>query len=56
MDLNQKIVQKFNAHLQSNLKNLEGIYDFHEQLKSEKDDIEKSVSASSFHSTSLSIL
>lgn len=47
MDLNQKIVQKFNAHLQSNLKNLEGIYDFHEQLKSEKDDIEKSLSMAS---------
>jgi len=44
MDIKQKIIQKFNAQLRSDLKNLEGIYDFHEHLKVEKDDIEKSVS------------
>jgi hypothetical protein len=44
MDIKQKIIQKFNAQLRSDLKNLEGIYDFHEYLKVEKDDIEKSVS------------
>jgi len=43
MDIKQKIIQKFNAQLRSDLKNLEGIYDFHDHLKVEKDDIEKSV-------------
>lgn len=44
MDIRQKIIQKFNNHLGSNLKNLEKIYDFQEHLKAEKDEIEKSVS------------
>jgi len=44
MDIKQKIIQKFNAQLRSDLKNLEGIYDFHKHLKIEKDEIEKSVS------------
>lgn len=44
MDIKQKIIQKFNAQLGSNLRNLEEIYDFHEYLKAEKDEIEKSVS------------
>jgi len=48
MDIKQKIIQKFNAQLGSNLKNLEEIYDFHEYLKAEKDEIEKSVSQYSF--------
>lgn len=42
-NIKQKIIQKFNNHLGSNLKNLEGIYDFQECLKTEKDEIEKSV-------------
>lgn len=44
MDIKHQIIQKFNEHLKSDLKNLEGIYEFHEQLKTEKDEIEKSVS------------
>lgn len=48
MDIKQKVIQKFNAQLGSNLKNLEKIYDFHEYLKTEKDEIEKSVSLYSF--------
>lgn len=47
MDLKQKIIHKFNEHLGSNLKNLEGIYDFQEHLKAEKDEIEKSLSMAS---------
>ncbi|XP_077256575.1 RAD50 interactor 1 isoform X1 [Temnothorax americanus] len=47
MDIKQKIIQKFNEHLGSNLKNLEGIYDFQERLKAEKDEIEKSLSMAS---------
>jgi len=43
-NIKQKIIQKFNNHLGSNLKNLEGIYDFQEYLKAEKNEIEKSVS------------
>ncbi|KAH0947271.1 hypothetical protein HN011_011032 [Eciton burchellii] len=52
MDIKQKIIQKFNAQLRSDLKNLEGIYDFHEHLKVEKDDIEKSLSMVSNTATS----
>ncbi|XP_012220909.1 RAD50-interacting protein 1 [Linepithema humile] len=44
MDIKHQIIQKFNEHLKSDLKNLEGIYEFHEQLKTEKDEIEKSLS------------
>lgn len=44
MDIKRKIIQKFNEHLGSDLKNLEGIYDFEECLKVEKDEIERSVS------------
>lgn len=44
MDIKQKIIQKFNEHLGSNLKDLDRIYDFQECLKAEKDEIEKSVS------------
>ncbi|XP_050459945.1 RAD50-interacting protein 1 [Cataglyphis hispanica] len=47
MDIKQKVIQKFNAQLGSNLKNLEKIYDFHEYLKTEKDEIEKSLSMAS---------
>ncbi|XP_071578297.1 RAD50-interacting protein 1 isoform X2 [Temnothorax nylanderi] len=47
MDIKQKIIQKFNEHLGSNLKNLEGIYDLQERLKAEKDEIEKSLSMAS---------
>lgn len=47
MDIKQKIIEKFNAQLGSNLKNLEEIYDFHEYLKTEKDEIEKSLSMAS---------
>ncbi|CAL1686469.1 unnamed protein product [Lasius platythorax] len=47
MDIKQKIIQKFNAQLGSSLKNLEEIYDFHEYLKTEKDEIEKSLSMAS---------
>lgn len=47
MDIKQKIIQKFNSQLGSNLKNLEEIYDFHEYLKAEKDEIEKSLSMAS---------
>ncbi|KAL0121655.1 hypothetical protein PUN28_006867 [Cardiocondyla obscurior] len=47
MDINEKVIQKFNRHLKSNLNNLEGIYDFQEQLKKEKDEIEKSLSMAS---------
>lgn len=47
MDIKQKIIQKFNAQLGSNLKNFEEIYDFHECLKAEKDEIEKSLSMAS---------
>ncbi|XP_072749487.1 RAD50-interacting protein 1 [Anoplolepis gracilipes] len=47
MDVKQKIIQKFNAQLGSNLKNFEEIYDFHEYLKTEKDEIEKSLSMAS---------
>ncbi|KAL6261949.1 hypothetical protein P5V15_007033 [Pogonomyrmex californicus] len=47
MDVKQKIIQKFNEQLGSNLKNLEGIYDFQEWLKTEKDEIEKSLSMAS---------
>ncbi|XP_011865404.1 PREDICTED: RAD50-interacting protein 1 isoform X1 [Vollenhovia emeryi] len=47
MDIRQKVIQKFNEHLGSNLKNLEGIYDFQERLKAEKDEIEKSLSMAS---------
>lgn len=44
MDIKQKIIQRFNAQLGSDIKNLRGIYDFHENLKAEKNEIEKSVS------------
>lgn len=44
MDIRQKIIQKFNAELGSDLKNLEKIYDFHKRLSAEKDEVEKSVS------------
>ncbi|XP_029170005.1 RAD50-interacting protein 1 isoform X2 [Nylanderia fulva] len=47
MDIKQKIIEKFNAQLGSNLKNLEEIYDFHEHLKTEKDEIKKSLSMAS---------
>ncbi|XP_070151496.1 RAD50-interacting protein 1 [Polyergus mexicanus] len=47
MDIKQKIIQKFNVQLGSSLKNLEKIYDFHEYLKTEKDEIEKSLSMAS---------
>ncbi|XP_039306853.1 RAD50-interacting protein 1 isoform X2 [Solenopsis invicta] len=47
MDIKHKIIQKFNEHLGSNLKNLERIYDFQEHLKAEKDEIEKSLSMAS---------
>ncbi|KAM0737544.1 RAD50-interacting protein 1 [Formica fusca] len=47
MDIKQKIIQKFNVQLGSSLQNLEKIYDFHEYLKTEKDDIEKSLSMAS---------
>lgn len=43
MDIKQKVIRKFNEQLGSTLKNLEGIYDFEEHLKAEKDEIEKSV-------------
>lgn len=43
MDIKQKIIQKFNAQFGSNLKNLEEIYNFHQHLQLEKDEIEKSV-------------
>jgi len=43
MDIKQKIIEKFNKDLGSNLKNLEEIYDFQKHLKAEKDEIEKSV-------------
>lgn len=44
MDIKQKVIQRFNIQLGSNLKNLEGIYEFHECLQAEKNEIEKSVS------------
>ncbi|KYN33382.1 RAD50-interacting protein 1, partial [Trachymyrmex septentrionalis] len=47
MDIKQKVIQKFNEQLGSTLKNLEGIYDFEEHLKAEKDEIEKSLSMAS---------
>ncbi|EZA50309.1 RAD50-interacting protein [Ooceraea biroi] len=47
MDIKQNIILKFNAQLRADLKNLDGIYDFHEQLKTEKDEIEKSLSMAS---------
>ncbi|KYN05035.1 RAD50-interacting protein 1 [Cyphomyrmex costatus] len=47
MDIKQKIIHKFNEQLGSTLKNLEGIYDFQEHLKLEKDEIEKSLSMAS---------
>lgn len=47
MDIKQKIIQRFNAQLGSDLKNLQGIYDFHERLVAEKDEIEKSLSMAS---------
>jgi len=43
MDIKQKIIEKFNKDLGSNLKNLEEIYNFQKHLKAEKDEIEKSV-------------
>lgn len=49
MDIKQKIIQRFNAQLGSDIKNLQGIYDFHENLKAEKDEIEKSVSYTYFY-------
>ncbi|XP_032669239.1 RAD50-interacting protein 1 isoform X2 [Odontomachus brunneus] len=47
MDIKQKIIQRFNAQLGSDIKNLQGIYDFHGNLKAEKDEIEKSLSMAS---------
>lgn len=44
MDIKHQIIQKFNERLKSDLKNLDKIYEFHEQLETEKDEIEKSVS------------
>ncbi|XP_036144912.1 RAD50-interacting protein 1 isoform X4 [Monomorium pharaonis] len=47
MDIKQKIIHKFNEQLGSNLKNLEGMYNFQDCLKTEKDEIEKSLSMAS---------
>ncbi|KYN11646.1 RAD50-interacting protein 1, partial [Trachymyrmex cornetzi] len=47
MDIKQKVIRRFNEQLGSTLKNLEGIYDFEEHLKAEKDEIEKSLSMAS---------
>lgn len=48
MDMKQKIIQRFNSQLGSDIKNLQRIYDFHGNLKAEKDEIEKSVSYTCF--------
>lgn len=47
MDVKQRVIQKFNATLGSDLKGLENIYEFHERLKEEKIEIEKSLSMAS---------
>ncbi|XP_076671394.1 RAD50 interactor 1 isoform X2 [Andrena cerasifolii] len=47
IDTKKKIIQKFNAELGSDLKGLEKIYDFHQCLTIQKNEIEKSLSMAS---------
>ena len=47
IDTKKKIIQKFNAELGSDLKGLEKIYDFHQCLTVQKNEIEKSLSMAS---------
>ncbi|XP_053982262.1 RAD50-interacting protein 1 [Hylaeus volcanicus] len=46
-DMKQKIIQKFNVELGSDLKGLEKIYEFHQRLNLQKNEIEKSLSMAS---------
>ncbi|XP_031841131.1 RAD50 interactor 1 isoform X2 [Nomia melanderi] len=47
IDVKKKIIQKFNAELGSDLKGFEKIYEFHQGLNLQKDEIEKSLSMAS---------
>lgn len=44
MDIAAKVIKRFNEKLGSDLKNLEKLQKFHEELESEKNDLEESVS------------
>lgn len=43
IDTKEKIIQKFNAELGSDLKGLNKIYEFHRSLATQKNEIKKSV-------------
>ncbi|KZC07326.1 PREDICTED: RAD50-interacting protein 1 [Dufourea novaeangliae] len=47
IDTKRKIIQKFNKELGSSLKGLEKIYEFHQDLNAQKNEIEKSLSMAS---------
>ncbi|KAG7210875.1 hypothetical protein KM043_012357 [Ampulex compressa] len=47
MDIKEKVIKKFNSELGSDLKALGKIYEFHERLSADKDEIEKSLSMAS---------
>lgn len=44
MDIEARVIKRFNEKLGSDLKNLENLQTFHEELESEKNALEESVS------------